>query len=158
MNKIKNWFLKFREPIHTKDLKRFIVEGFLSSLLMGALIGVGSYYLSRTDLHFLTFFSFFILYPFVTQRLYRSFGFYHVLYSVLAVFFIIFGIYVMSVSELLMRGYEITGAIYLPAFNPLYHFPFLTHWPADILTIISNLISILAYILICVFAYLRMKR
>lgn len=158
MNKIKNWFLKFKEPIHSKDMKRFILEGFLSSLLMGALLGVGSFYLSRTNLYFLTFFTFIIFYPFVTQRLYRSFSFYHVLYSVLAVFFIMFGIYVMSATELLMRGFEITGSIYLPAFNPIYHFPFLTSWSADILIIMSNIISIFVYILVCAFAYIRMKR
>lgn len=158
MNKIKNWFLKFKEPIHSKDMKRFILEGFLSSLLMGALLGVGSFYLSRTNLYFLTFFTFIIFYPFVTQRLYRSFSFYHVLYSVLAVFFIMFGIYVMSATELLMRGFEITGSIYLPAFNPIYHFPFLTSWSADILIIMSNIISIFVYILVCAIAYIRMKR
>lgn len=158
MNKIKNWFLKFKEPIHSKDMKRFILEGFLSSLLMGALLGIGSFYLSRTNLYFLTFFTFIFFYPFVTQRLYRSFSFYHVLYSVLAVFFIMFGIYVMSATELLMRGFEITGSIYLPAFNPIYHFPFLTSWSADILIIMSNIISIFVYILVCAFAYIRMKR
>jgi|SRR5690554_3828642 len=148
---------KLKEPIAKKELFSFIREGLLIAFVFAAMLGALRFLIIFTPFSFLTLFTFIIFYLFLIKRLRGSFNFYHIVYSILAVVFLLLGDYIMSVSsvviEYLYRGATIKGFI----FNPIYHFSFLFDWSFDIFQIILNLLNIFIYGIIIYFTYQRMK-
>ena len=89
---------KFKEPISKHDIKRFLTEGFLGSIVFGSFMGAVQFFILTTNLNFLSLLIFLIFYVFLTRRLYKSFSFYHIWYSILAVFFVLLGDYFINVT------------------------------------------------------------
>ncbi len=155
---MKKFFKKFREPLVKKELKKFLLEGFLGAIVFGSMLGTVDYFFNVFNMNFLSFFTFLIFYIFITRRLYRSFHFYHIIYSVLAVFFVILGDYFISVSHQVIFLLLETGKILPLVFSPLFQFRFLFYWPPDVVHIIVNILNIIIYLLICFLTYNHMKR
>ena len=80
---------ELKKPLIKSDLKGFIIEGFLASIVAGAFIGAFEFYFEFVFDSILSIFGFIIFYYFLSSRLYKSFSQYHILYSILAVFFFI---------------------------------------------------------------------
>ncbi|MDD4469193.1 MAG: hypothetical protein PHR29_04555, partial [Acholeplasmataceae bacterium] len=90
-----NFINKLKEPIHKPDLRRFLLEGFLGAIVFGSMMGAINFFLRNSALSLISLFTFLIYYVFMFNRLYRSFSFYHIIYSILGVFFILLGDYFM---------------------------------------------------------------
>lgn len=146
-----------KEPIAKNEFKRFLKEGLLVSLLFAAMLGTLEFLVSFTQFSFLTLFVFVIYYVFLIKRLRGSFNFYHIIYSILAVVFLLIGDYIMGVSGAAIEFYYLTGTIPLKIFNPIYQFSFLFYWQLDAFLIIINLLNIFIYGIIIYFTYQRMK-
>lgn len=158
MHFFKNLGNKFKEPMSKHDRKRFLLEGFLGAVLFGSLMGAVDFFLLTTTFAFMSLFTFIIFYSFITRRLYKSFSFYHIWYSILAVFFVLLGDYFISVFGHILFNYYQFGTIPLAVFNPIYYYRFIYYWPADVMVIIMNIVSIIVYVFICVITYIQMKR
>lgn len=158
MHFFKNLINKFKEPMSKHDRKRFIIEGFLGAILFGSLMGALKFFILTTNFAYISILTFIIFYTFMTRRLYKSFSFYHIWYSILAVFFVLLGDYFISVFGHMLLSYYQTATISLAVFNPIPYYRFLYDWPADVMTIIMNIISIITYLFICVLTYIQMKR
>ncbi len=150
---------KLKEPIHKPDLKRFLFEGLLGAIIFGSLMGAIDFFLMNSSFRMISLFTFVIYYVFMVNRLYKSFSFYHIIYSILGVFFIILGDYFMGVTQYLLYGFIVSnGQIIWELFNPVFHFQFLFIWTLNPLDIFLNILNILIYIYIIVMTYRRMKR
>ncbi|NMA05920.1 MAG: hypothetical protein GX931_06095 [Acholeplasmataceae bacterium] len=158
MHFFRNLKNKFKEPISKHDIKRFLMEGFLGAVIFGSFMGMAQFFILTTNLSFLSLLTFLIFYVFLTRRLYRSFSFYHIWYSILAVFFVLLGDYFINVTGHLLFFFIKTKQIVWEVFNPLIYYNFLYYWPKDIFTILYNLLSIILYVVICVTTYIQMKR
>lgn len=158
---MKRAFIRFwrqlKEPLVKKELLRFIKEGLLVSILFATMLGVLEFLVGFTQFSFLTIFVFIIYYLFLIKRLRGSFHFYHIIYSLLAVVFLIIGDYVMGVSGAAIEFYYYTNAVPLKIFNPIYYFSFLFYWPLDAFYIVINLLNIFIYGIIIYFTFQRMK-
>lgn len=148
---------KLKEPIAKKELLIFIREGLLASLIFAAMLGAVRFLVYFTPLAFLSLFVFLIYYLFLIKRLKSSFHFYHIIYSILAVVFLLLGDYVMSVSSVIIEFLYVKAPIRAYIFNPIYHFSFLYNWQVDFFTIIINLLNIFVYGIIIYYTYQRMK-
>lgn len=157
---MKHFLYELKQPIIKSDLIRFLTEGLLSSVVFGAFIGALNFYLENVFQSILSIFTFLIFYYFVSNRLYRSFNQYHILYSILAVFFLLFGIYVMGVAGVAFRLQVIFNSLngLQYALNPLLYFDFIWRWAFDFSVIFFNVIYILLYTWICRTIYMQMKR
>ena len=154
-----NFYNNLKEPIHKPDLKRFLLEGFLGAIVFGSMMGAISFILRNSVFGFVSLFTFLIYYVFMFNRLYRSFSFYHIIYSILGVFFILLGDYFMGVSYNVLYWFIVSeGQIIWQLFNPIIHFQFLFIWTLNPLDIFLNLLNILIYAYIIVMTYRRMKR
>lgn len=151
------FFRKFKEPIAKKEFLRFLREGILISLISAAMLGTLEFLVSFTQFSFLSLFVFIIYYLFLIKRLKGTFSFYHIIYSILAVVFLLVGDYVMGVAGMAIEYYYFTGEIPLIIFNPIYHFSFLFYWPLEFFQILINLLNIFIYGLIIFYTYRRMK-
>lgn len=154
---ITRFIRKLKEPIAKKELLLFIREGFLASLLFAAMLGAVSFLVYFTPFAFLSLFVFVIYYLFLIKRLRGSFHFYHIIYSILAVVFLLLGDYMISVSSMIIEFLYLKLPIGAYIFNPLYHFSFLYSWKLDLFTIMINLLNIIVYIIIIYYTYQRMK-
>ncbi|NLN50197.1 MAG: hypothetical protein GX149_01045 [Acholeplasmataceae bacterium] len=155
---MKRLIRKFKQPLAKPELKRFLIEGFLGAVVFGSLLGALDYLIIYTKLQFLSFFTFLIFYIFITRRLYRSFNFYHIAYSFLAVFFVLLGDYFITVSHQIILSVHLFGRIFVAVFNPINQFRFLFSWSLNPLAIMTNILNIVIYIIVCVFTYQNMKR
>lgn len=155
---MKRLFNELKEPIAKKEFGKFILEGLLISFLFATMLGVLRFFVYFTKFDFLSLFVFLIYYIFLTKRLRESFNIYHILYSILAVVFLIIGDYIIGVSGLAIELLYLNSKITLAIFNPIYHFSFLFYWPLDSFTIIINLLNIFIYGLIIYYTYQNMKR
>ncbi len=154
-----NFINKLKEPIHKPDLRRFLLEGFLGAIVFGSMMGAINFFLRNSAFSLISLFTFLIYYVFMVNRLYRSFSFYHIIYSILAVFFILLGDYFMGVTYNVLYWFIVSeGLIIWQLFNPIIHFQFLFSWTLNPLDIFLNLLNILIYAYIIVMTYRRMKR
>lgn len=149
---------ELKEPLAKKELGKFILEGLLASILFATMLGVLEFFVSLTKFSILSLFVFIIYYTFLIRRLRQSFNFYHIIYSILAVVFLILGDYIIGVSGLAIRQLYLTGKFSLAVFNPVYNFTFLFYWPLDPVVIIVNILNIFIYGLIIYYTYHNMKR
>lgn len=158
MHFFRNLASKFKEPMSKHDRKRFLLEGFLGAVIFGSFMGAVDYFILTTNLAFLSLFTFIVFYTFMTRRLYRSFSFYHIWYSILAVVFVLLGDYFINVFGHALYFYQTVGKIPLAIFNPIIYYRFLYVWSADAMVILLNIVSIIVYIFICIMTYIQMKR
>lgn len=157
--RFKIFYNKLKEPIHKPDLRRFLLEGFLGAIVFGSMMGAINFILRNSAFSIISLFTFLIYYVFMFNRLYRSFSFYHIIYSILGVFFILLGDYFMGVSYNILFWFIVSeGQIIWQLFNPIIHFQFLFSWTLNPLDIFLNLLNILIYVYIIVTTYRRMKR
>src|SRR5690554_1412530 len=136
----------YKEKIYRKELYRFVLEGLLGSIIFGSVLGVINLYLAGTYLDFFNIFTFIILYYFLVKRLYNSFHFYHLTYSILAIFFLFLGDYFVVTSRLIMQNLVINNYFWLGAFNPKYYFSLLFSFSSAgsiIITTFNILINVL---------------
>ncbi|MBM7453649.1 hypothetical protein JN09_000981 [Acholeplasma morum] len=157
---MKHFLYELKQPLIKSDLKRFLVEGILSSIIFGAFIGALDFYLTVYFQSILSIFTFLIFYYFLSNRLFRSFNQYHIIYSILSVVFLLIGVYMMGFTSQIFYLEVITGniALYHKFLNPLIYFDFVWKWSFDISVIFFNLLYILIYVWICRTIYMQMKR
>lgn len=157
---MKHFLYELKQPLIKSDLKRFLVEGILSSIIFGAFIGALDFYLTVYFQSILSIFTFLIFYYFLSNRLFRSFHQYHIIYSILSVVFLLIGVYMMGFTSQIFYLEVITGniALYHKFLNPLIYFDFVWKWSFDISVIFFNLLYILIYVWICRTIYMQMKR
>lgn len=157
---MKRFLYELKQPFIKSDLIRFVIEGILGSLIFGAFIGALDFYLTVYFQSILSIFTFLIYYYFISNRLYRSFNQYHILYSILAVVFLLTGVYMMGLVGQIFYLQVITGNLsrFAQFLNPLLYFDFIWRWSFDFSVIFFNLIYILLYIWICRTIYMQMKR
>jgi len=148
----------FKERVYRKELLRFILEGLLGAVVFGSLLGIANFYLAGTKLDFFNIFTFLILYFFLVKRLYQSFHFYHLTYSILAIFFLFLGDYFVVVSRYIAHYYFSQKIIWLGAFNPKLYLFSMFYFQANVLAIFLDLFHILIYLLISYSVFMRMKR
>lgn len=157
---MKHFLYELKQPLIKSDLKRFLVEGILSSIIFGAFIGALDFYLTVYFQSILSIFTFLIFYYFLSNRLFRSFHQYHIIYSILSVVFLLIGVYMMGFTSQIFYLEVITGniSLYHKFLNPLIYFDFVWKWSFDISVIFFNLLYILIYVWICRTIYMQMKR
>lgn len=157
---MKHFLYELKQPIIKSDLMRFLMEGFLGSIVFGAFIGAVDFYLTVYFQSILSIFTFLFFYYFIANRLFKSFNQYHILYSILAIFFLMFGVYMMGlVGQLFYLQIQTGSLVFFKNFlNPLLYFDFLWKWSLDFGVIFFNLIYILLYIWISRTIYMQMKR
>ncbi|MDY0210999.1 MAG: hypothetical protein RBQ91_06320 [Acholeplasma sp.] len=157
---MKHFLYELRQPLIKGDLRQFLIEGILSSVIFGAFIGALDFYLTFYFQSILSIFTFLIFYYFVSNRLFRSFNQYHIIYSILAVFFLLVGVYMMGLTSQLFYLQVVTGnlGLYHKFLNPLLYFEFIWKWSFDFGVIFFNLLYILIYAWICKTIYMQMKR
>lgn len=157
---MKHFLYELKQPLIKSDLKRFLVEGILSSIIFGAFIGALDFYLTVYFQSILSIFTFLIFYYFLSNRLFRSFNQYHIIYSILSVVFLLIGVYMMGFTSQIFYLEVITGniSLYHKFLNPLIYFDFVWKWSFDISVIFFNLLYILIYVWICRTIYMQMKR
>lgn len=148
----------FKEKIYRKELKRFIIEGLLTSIIFGTLLGAFNFFLRGSAFDFFTIFTFIILYIFLVKRLYQSFHFYHITYSILAIFFLFLGDYFVVSSTILVTYFSSAKVIWLGAFNPIYYIRSMFFLELSAIGIIYDVLHVLIYILISYSIFMRMKR
>lgn len=105
----------------------------------------------------LTFFTSYFFYLFLTRRLRKTFTAYFKVYSILAVIFVIIGLYIMRIASefslsLLPDGRTFNKQI----FNPLIAFGLYSGW-LNFTGALINLINLAFYIIIGVLTYNNMK-
>ncbi len=164
---MKRLLYELKEPFIKEDMKRFLLEGFLASIVFGGFIGALDFYLDNYFNSILAIFTYLILYFFLSNRLYRSFNQYHVWYSILAVFFLLLAEYAMGVVANLLVIQIITGnaAVVFGQFstaiqilNPLIYFSYFWRWALNFELIFYNLIQILFTVYFSYSIYQLMKR
>ncbi len=147
----------FKEKIYRKELYKFVLEGILGAAIFGSLLGVINFYLMGTYLDFFNIFTFIILYYFLVKRLYNSFHFYHITYSILAIVFLFLGDYFVISARLIMQNYFINNYIWLGAFNPKYYFLLMFSF-GSVGSIFLFIFNIFINVLISYTIFMRMKR
>ncbi len=147
----------FKEKIYRKELYRFIIEGILGSVVFGSALGAINFFLMGSFLDFFNIFTFIILYYFLVKRLYESFHFYHITYSILAIFFLFLGDYFVTTIRIIMQTFQVTNYIWLGAFNPLYYFSSIISF-SSVSGIIISSFNIFINVLISYMVFMRMKR
>lgn len=147
----------FKEKIYRKELYRFIIEGILGSVVFGSALGAINFFLMGSSLDFFNIFTFIILYYFLVKRLYESFHFYHITYSILAIFFLFLGDYFVTTIRIIMQTFQVTNYIWLGAFNPLYYFSSIISF-SSVSGIIISSFNIFINVLISYMVFMRMKR
>lgn len=147
----------FKEKIYRKELYRFIIEGILGSVVFGSALGAINFFLMESFLDFFNIFTFIILYYFLVKRLYESFHFYHITYSILAIFFLFLGDYFVTTIRIIMQTFQVTNYIWLGAFNPLYYFSSIISF-SSVSGIIISSFNIFINVLISYMVFMRMKR
>jgi hypothetical protein len=164
---MKHLLYELKQPFIKSDMKRFILEGFLASLVFGAFIGALTFILANYFNSILSLFTFIILYIFLSSRLFRSFNQYHIWYSILAVFFLLMAEYAMGLIANLLVIQIIDGNISvvfssfstaIRILNPLLYFSYFWSWSLNFGVIISNLIQILFTVYFSYSIYQMMKR
>ncbi|MDX9807756.1 MAG: hypothetical protein RBS87_04235 [Acholeplasma sp.] len=164
---MKHLLYELKQPFLKSDMRRFLFEGFLASIVFGGFIGAFEFILANYFNSILANVAFLILFYFLSDRLYRSFSQYHIWYSILAVFFLLFSKYIMGLTSFLLVVQIITGnaSVVFSDFwsavlvlNPLLYFQFLWFWILDFEVIINNLLQLLFTIYFSYLIYQRMKR
>ncbi len=164
---MKHLLYELKQPFLKSDMRRFLFEGFLASIVFGGFIGAFEFILANFFNPIFAIIAFLILFYFLADRLYRSFSQYHIWYSILAVFFLLFSEYIMGLTSYLLFEQIISGnALNLFSdfwsavlvLNPLLYFQFLWFWILDFEVIINNLLQILFTIYFSYLIYQRMKR
>lgn len=164
---MKHLLYELKQPFIKADMKRFLLEGFLASIVFGGFIGALDFYLENYFNSILAVFTYLIMYFFLSNRLYRSFSQYHTWYSILAVFFLLFSEYIMGVTAYLLVAQIITGNAALlftniwtatAVLNPMLYFSYFWFWILDFEVIINNVLSILFTIYFSYSIYQMMKR
>ena len=164
---MKHLLYELKQPFIKEDMKRFILEGLLASLIFGGFIGALDFILENYFNSILAVFTFIILYIFLSNRLFRSFRQYHIWYSILAVVFLLMGKYAMRLTANLLVIQIITGnasvvfgsvstAIWI--LNPLIYFSYFWFWLWDFEVILYNVLEILLTLYFSVSIYRMMKR
>ncbi len=148
----------FKEKIYRKELTKFVLEGLLGAIVFGSLLGAINFYLSNSSLDFFNIFTFIILYYFLVKRLYQSFHFYHITYSILAIVFLFLGDYFVVTARLIMQNLAFNNYFWIGAFNPKYYLLSMFYLQANGLAIFLDAFHILIYVLISYSIFMRMKR
>ncbi|MDI6452274.1 hypothetical protein [Peloplasma aerotolerans] len=148
-----------KEPIQKGDIMPVIRQGIFMSLMGGLLIG--SLHLLFTYLFnfSLTWLMLFILAFLTAKRIKGAYIQYHILYSILTVFFFFLAYYFMSIT--LYGGlYFLSGITefrhYVSLFNPLIHFEFLNPFTGYFFAV-ENLFELLFFIIGTIYAYRHSK-
>lgn len=164
---MKHLLYELRQPFIKQDMKRFIFEGLLASLIFGAFIGALDFILENYFDSILAIFTYLILYFFLSNRLFRSFNQYHIWYSILAVVFLLMAEYAMGLTANLLVIQIITGnagvifgdfSTAIAILNPLIYFSYFWAWSLSFEVIIYNLIQILFTFYFSFSIYRMMKR
>ncbi len=164
---MKHLMYELKQPFYKEDMKRFLLEGFLASVVFGGFIGALDFILSNYFNSILAIFTYLILYYFLSNRLFRSFNQYHIWYSILAVFFLLLAEYAMGLTANLLVIQIITGnatVIFsdvrtaISILNPLIYFSYIWRWSLSFEVIFSNLIQILFVVYFSFSIYRVMKR
>ncbi|CCV66062.1 MAG: hypothetical protein RBQ95_05305 [Paracholeplasma sp.] len=155
---MKTFINKLKQPIDKSDLKGFIIEGFLASIVFGAFIGAFEFYFEAVFDSILSIFGFVIFYYFMSSRLYKSFREYHILYSILAVFFLLFGMYVTGFTKMMFLQKLLIGDVLdvIGFLDPRLYFSYLYLYSTNSMVIFNNLINTLFTIIVSVMLYRRM--
>ncbi len=156
--RFRNLINEFKEPILKQELKRFILEGLLLVFVLAFILGAMEFLVQFTRFQVLGLFSFLIYLVILRKRLHEKFSYYHILYSLLAVVFLILGEYVMGVSGQLMVRLYYKIPITAQILNPLFIFSYLFDWNKDFFGITMNMLNIVIYIIIIHFLWQNMKR
>lgn len=156
--RFRNLINEFKEPILKQELKRFILEGLLLVFVLAFILGAMEFLVQFTRFQVLGLFSFLIYLVILRKRLHEKFSYYHILYSLLAVVFLILGEYVMGVSGQLMVHLYYKIPITAQILNPLFIFSYLFDWNKDFFGITMNMLNIVIYIIIIHFLWQNMKR
>jgi hypothetical protein len=102
---------QFKEPIYKDDLKRVLINAFLSSLLIGILSGALNNLLYTTSGFSLIIITCLIGY-FVAVRIKSNYFTYHILYPTLSVIFTLLGLIIQNYTEIGLRiGFDGTFLI-----------------------------------------------
>jgi hypothetical protein len=164
---MKHLLYELKQPFIKADMKRFITEGLLASLIFGGFIGALDFILENYFDSILAIFTYLILYFFLSNRLFRSFNQYHIWYSILAVVFLLMAEYAMGLTAYLLVIQIITGnasvvfgdfRTAISVLNPLIYFSYFWVWSLSFRVIFSNLLQILFTIYFCFSIYRMMKR
>ena len=164
---MKRLLYALKEPFIPADMKRFLLEGFLASIVFGGFIGALDFYLGNYFNSILAIFTYLILYFFLSNRLYRSFSQYHIAYSILAIFFLLLSEYMMGLTANLLIIQLITGnatTVFsnfwsaIAILNPLIYFSYFWVWLPNFDVILNNILQILFTIYFSYSIYQMMKR
>ena len=159
MFNINNW----KEPIIKRDLKYVILNGLLFSILGGILGGSLDFLFSYINVNIS--FSLIILSIFIGYRISKSYSYFHILYPVLTIPFMILGIFISYFTEITIV-YGIQNFIYVITNGSIY-LGFLMSPIAELKVgielgsasnIIFGIVNILIYILAFVCSYMLAKR
>ncbi|MBE0701111.1 MAG: hypothetical protein IH571_05445 [Acholeplasmataceae bacterium] len=87
-----------KKPLHKEDLWPVVRQGIFLSITAGLLIGAVTLFTSQMFSFSLYWLLFLIFGQIIGRRIKQSYVDYHILFSLLTVFFWVFGVYIMYVT------------------------------------------------------------
>ena len=150
-----NIFDQFKEPIHKNDIMPVIRQGIFMSIVGGLLIGsiqMLFVYMFQFSLLWLMLFVF--AYQ-LAKRIRYAYTEYHILFSVLSVFFFIFGYYLYNTTLYiglfsLSMQLELNQILYI--LNPFIAFQFLNPFSGYFFDV-NNLLDVVFFLIGVFYAY-----
>jgi len=151
--------MKFTEqmklPLHKDDLMPVIRQGIFMSFTGGLLIGALHAFFTFQFGFSLTWLFLFILAHLTASRIRRSYNKYHILYSILSIFFFILAYYLMSITlnlGVLFLYDALVSNFILQVLNPLPYFSFINPFSSQFFTI-DNMLELLFFFIGTLYAF-----
>lgn len=146
---------EFKKPVHQKDILPVLRSGVFVSVTGGLIIGA----LHLLFIYFLDFslswLFLLILAHLIARRILQSYNEYHILYSLISVFFFIFSFYLMNLT-MMMGIYFINNVfnfeVIKTLLNPLLYFQFLNPFASGFFQT-NNILDVVFFIVGIVYSY-----
>ncbi len=148
-------FDQLKLPIRKDDLMPVIRQGIFMSFTGGLLIGALHAFFSFQFGFTLTWLMLFILAHLTASRIKRSYSEYHILYSILSVFFFLLAYYLMSITlnlGVLFLYDALVVSFILQVLNPLQYFNFFNPFSGQFFSV-DNMLELLFFLIGTYYAY-----
>lgn len=150
-----NFFEQMKLPIRKDDLMPVIRQGIFMSFTGGILIGALHAFFSFQFGFSLTWLFLFILAHLTASRIRRSYNEYHILYSLLSIFFFVLAYYLMSITlnlGVLFLYDALVANFILQVLNPLQYFSFLNPFSNQFFSV-DNMLELLFFFIGTLYAF-----
>ncbi|MBU1142874.1 MAG: hypothetical protein KKH92_04430 [Firmicutes bacterium] len=149
------WIDQMKLPIHKDDLMPVIRQGIFMSFTGGLLIGALHAFFTFQFGFSLTWLLLFILAHLTATRIRRSYNEYHILYSILSIFFFLLAYYLMSITlnlGVLFLYDALVPSFIIQVLNPLQYFKFINPFSSQFYSV-DNMLELLFFLIGTYYAY-----